>query len=326
MNKYIKYSIAFLIFIFFLQGVAESQTITDSRIIWEGNNYAAFTSLSYYNGYFYCAFREGNSHYDANGNNCGMIRIIRSKKGKIWRNFKTIKIDGHDLRDPQLSITPAGRLILLMENVVYKQGKAIFRKSCVAFIFPKKELSELLPISYKPALERNWLWNIEWIDNIAYGFIYVPFFALVKSTDGLNYNIVRKFNLKQTPSEASVIVDNRNNFFAIARSEGNAYIGIGDRVSGEWFWHASNYKIGCPKIIKVGKDVYVIGRNMSSKPHTTLFKYNAIKKDVEPFIELSDTGDCSYPGIVYRKGYLFISHYEGNGTNSNILLTKIKIK
>ncbi|KAA5463144.1 hypothetical protein F2Y53_04690, partial [Bacteroides cellulosilyticus] len=151
-----------------------SPYIISTRKIYTGKPYASFTSLVNHEGRFYCAFREAKKHYDPSGEDVGVVKILYSKDGKRWQSFLTYSVDGIDLRDPKLTVTPEGKIMLLVEEVKYEKKVAVLRKTCVSFFSSNKLHTELLPISFMSDMKWNWLWDITWIEGTAYGYIYVP--------------------------------------------------------------------------------------------------------------------------------------------------------
>ena len=135
-----------------------SPYIISTRKIYTGKPYASFTSLVNHEGRFYCAFREAKKHYDPSGEDVGVVKILYSKDGKRWQSFLTYSVDGIDLRDPKLTVTPEGKIMLLVEEVKYEKKVAVLRKTCVSFFSSNKLHTELLPISFMSDMKWNWLW------------------------------------------------------------------------------------------------------------------------------------------------------------------------
>ena len=93
---------------------AERPSLFSVEKIWDQATHCALTDLIRYRDAWYCAFRESNKHvYGTNG----IIRIIVSQDGLVWATAATFHEEGVDLRDPKLSITPDGRLMLLVEGL-----------------------------------------------------------------------------------------------------------------------------------------------------------------------------------------------------------------
>lgn len=72
-----------------------------STRIWDKERHSAFTSLIRYNGYFYCAFREGVSHVGDGG----VVRIIKSKDGITWETSEVLRIESSGDTEKELSFS-----------------------------------------------------------------------------------------------------------------------------------------------------------------------------------------------------------------------------
>src|SRR3954468_5372186 len=70
--------------------------------IWDQAPHCAFTDLAYWKGHFVCAFREGRAHVATDGK----IRVLSSTDGESWSPNALLALNGFDLRDAGLSITP----------------------------------------------------------------------------------------------------------------------------------------------------------------------------------------------------------------------------
>ena len=126
MNSTIKSYFLFLIILYNFNYVkAENLNLRDTVTvtkIWDQGVYQAFTDLIRFNGAFYCSFREGKNHVGAENN--GKVRIIRSKDGKDWQSVALLEINGLDLRDPKLSVTPDKRIMITLAGAVFENSVA----------------------------------------------------------------------------------------------------------------------------------------------------------------------------------------------------------
>src|SRR5262245_12990934 len=77
--------------------------------IWDQAPHCAFTDLVLWKGRFVCAFREGRSHVSTDGR----IRVLSSGDGGSWSSNAVLTLEGFDLRDAGLSVTPDNRLMLI---------------------------------------------------------------------------------------------------------------------------------------------------------------------------------------------------------------------
>lgn len=299
-------------------------TIEANREIWSEDQYSAFTSLEYYEGYFYCAFRIAHSHCDKNGNDNGCIRVIRSKDGKKWLKYAVIEEPGFDLRDPQLSVTPNNQLMLLVQKVQYSSGTAIQRSSCVCCIQSKSTTLTLIPISIDNTTSNNWLWNVTWIGGIAHGFTYVPDFSYVYSNDGIHYTLEERQSLLQNqPTESDIDVTD-GIFFCVVRQKGKS--SFGKQIEGKWEWTVLPYSIACPQLLQYDGKTYLAARFYEDKKsYVGIAEISPHTGKLSNVIKLAEGLDCGYPGIVCRGNNLYVSYYNGDGVNSSIYLAKIKL-
>lgn len=296
-------------------------------LVWEGNSYAAFTSLITHNGYFFCAFREANMHVDLLGGDTGHIVVLRSKNGKSWEPFRIINIDGFDLRDPQLFTNSDKQLILLVEKVKYENNKARIRESCYMNLMDNSNQICISPIIFENDIRWNWLWNVNVLKDTIFGFTYAPYFALYKSVDGKQYKHVSTPKLGHQPTESAIIDLNKNIILAVVRQTNITSIGKSHDNGKTWKWKQSAHRVECPKMIHFKKKIILVGRNTDKDTHTSLYLYNEEKEDFDVIFDLPDYGDCSYPGIVEKNGFLYISYYQSiDTTHSNICIAKVKIK
>lgn len=173
-------------------------------------------------------------------------------------------------------------------------------------------------------MDWNWLWDVSWIDGIAYGYIYAPYFAFVKSSDGINYKLVDKPAIDNSPTEASV-VKLKDKFFSVVRRKQNAYVGISNDGD-QWQWKDGGIRIGCPKLFTYKDNVYTVGRAYNGKMNcTALFKVDQTSGKLVMLLELSSDMDSAYPGAVVKDGILYISYYQGDLMKSSIYFSRIKL-
>lgn len=310
-----------------MDGILYGSTLISNSLIWKGNKYAAFTTLTIYDEEFYCAFREAQSHVDMSGVDVGHIVVLRSKDGKAWEKHCVIGCTGYDLRDPQFFVDSEKHLNLLAEKVKYKDNKAIIRESCYVDLVGKNKVHDLRPISFDNNITWNWLWNVNTINGTLFGFTYVPYFALYKSEDGRQYKYVSTPALKDSPTESAIIGLDGETLLAVVRQTKFAAVGTSYDSGKTWHWRRSKHCIDCPKMIHYGNDIILAARNTDEHPHTSLYLYNKSAEDFDVMFDLPDSEDCSYPGIVEKDGYLYISYYQSEKkTCSDIYFAKIKIK
>ena len=162
--------------------------------IWSHAPHNAFTDLIRFRGRWWCVFREAQAH-DAPD---GIVRVLKSETGGSWESAATVEERGIDLRDPKLSVTPDGRLMLLMGGCVYDdEGEYLTRAPRVSF----SEDGATWSVPQKVLSEDHWLWRATWHGDRAYslsklgegkgprrGFLYT-------SMDGVDWDWITEFKL-----------------------------------------------------------------------------------------------------------------------------------
>ena len=88
---------------------SEKAAFVEVRRIWNRAPHNAFTDLVRFQDRWLCVFREGLRHVSPDGS----IRVISSSNGRDWSSAALLRLAGADLRNPKITITPDGRLMIL---------------------------------------------------------------------------------------------------------------------------------------------------------------------------------------------------------------------
>jgi hypothetical protein len=102
-------SIASLACLFTVPAAAAESEVVSLVKIWDAGKHNAFTDLIRWRDTWYCTFREAEGHVGGDGK----LRVLASDDGQKWESVALIGETGIDLRDPKLSITPDGRLMIV---------------------------------------------------------------------------------------------------------------------------------------------------------------------------------------------------------------------
>jgi len=107
-------TLSFLFLIFLAAAAAaNAQTpklkLVSVQKIWDRAGHNAFTDLIRWHDKWYCTFREADAHVGGDGK----LRVLESPDGTAWEPVALIAEEGIDLRDPNLSITPDDRLMIV---------------------------------------------------------------------------------------------------------------------------------------------------------------------------------------------------------------------
>lgn len=341
-----------ILFLFISTNVFSQLTDVKVTRIWDKGLHNAFTDLVRFNGNFYCAFREGINHApsakhapNTSDQKNGTVRVLISKEGRIWDSLPLIQLDGYDLRDPKLSITPSGKLMLLMGGSVFENGKLLRLKNHVSFYDKSaKSFSMPQPIRLDDTInpDWNWLWNLTWEGKVGYGAVYQKKpdlkgnqLYLVKTNNGIDYSYVSPLAVDQYVSEATVLIMPNKEMFVLARRDSvnngfytiSGYLGNSKPPYEVWEWKNTGLQLGGPEFIKDGNGKFLIGTRSfrEGKSHTSLFSMDTNGK-FKHLIEFPSGGDTSYPGIVIYKDSLWISYYSTHEGKSSIYFTHFPMK
>lgn len=326
----------------------DSLAVLNTRRIWGGEKHCAFTSIIEFKGKYYVSFREADSHvFDDDGVARGATRIIASSDGDKWESVAYITEEGIDLRDPKLSVTSDGRLMVLIGGSEYQNGPGPLISRCPRVSFSSDGVNFTTPqkinINSKTANGMDWLWRVDWRDGKGYGVVYSllaenprtvetgAVISLLTTTDGVNYEDVANFNLPNFPNETTVhfFPDGRMGMM-VREDSGDSlgYWGVSKAPYTNWSFKKMDIQIGGPDFFVCKNDEVIMGSRdyrVKGKTSTIIRKGNADGqfKDV---VTLPSSGDCSYPGFIKVGDELWVSYYSTHETQkASVYLTKLPI-
>ncbi|MCE5345293.1 MAG: glycoside hydrolase [Bacteroidales bacterium] len=311
------------------------------RKIWSNDKYNAFTSLVTFKGTFYCAFREGENHVFGKD---GETRIISSKDGINWESVALLKKEGYDLRDPKLSVTPEGRIMVTIGGSVYNDKVLKSRLTHVSFSDRSgKNFSSPQPIIISADAKTNmdWLWRVSWYKKVGYGVVYqLPegskkepdekwVIRLLKTTDGIHYDLVTTLDVNGLPNETTVRVMSDGEMLMMVRREGENKEGLWGRSKPpykEWTWSSLGMRLGGPDFIAVENNLLVYGSRVHDKKdaYTALFAGDR-SGNFRKILSLPSGGDNSYPAFVNRENKLYVSYYSSHEGKASIYLAEVPL-
>lgn len=305
--------------------------------IWDQADHNAFTDLEYFQGKWFCAFREGKSHVLSN--DYGVVRVIASVDGESWKSVALLKIPGMDLRDAKLSITPNGRLLL--NSWVYNVDASG---------------EERLPSSYSVSYisqdgvnwgEANrigdpgiWIWQTSWIGDNGYALGYRggndDRNRLYHTKDGKKYTL--HLDSPRPPgdksNEHSLVFDKDGNATMLLRrdnpsagSGGHGLLGKSKPPYRDWEWERLPVRIGGPNLLLLpdGRLLACVRRYFSGSNKTELGFVDSETGHYEPELTLPSGGDTSYAGMVLKGSQIWLSYYSSHQRKTSIYLAKISV-
>lgn len=328
-----------LLVLFATHSLISAQSIQDIEVrkIWDQAPHSAFTDLIHFKDYFYCSFREGSSHVPGTD---GTVRILRSKDGQNWESIADLKKEGIDLRDPKLSITPKGQIMVVIGGSLYKEGKLLGRIPQVSFSntsgtnFSKPEKIE---IDKSIVSWGDWIWRVTWHKGTGYAIDYQigpeerrgpTAMYLVSTKDGKSFKKVSKIELDGFPNEATVRFDKKGTLYAMIRRETGDQKGVWAKAEfpyTRWDYKKMDYRLGGPNFIFLDDTHLVAGTRMHEESVYTGLLVGDKTGQFQKLAKLPSTGDSSYPGLLIHNGKLWVSYYSTHEGKSSIYISQIPL-
>ncbi len=309
--------------------------LVEVRKIWDQGPHNAFTDLVRWNDAFYCAFREGRGHVSTDGK----IRILESKDADAWNSAALVSLEGYDLRDAHLSVTPGGRLMLVGGVAPReKDNQSAPTGTFVSFSNNGKKWTDP-QIVVEPG---RWLWCVTWHEGKAYGVSYTAgpgdrYLDLLVSSDGIHYepHVARLFE-QGRPTEVTLRFDTDRTCYALVRRDRyetestSAFLGISKPDYKHWQWNdlgADFNSFGGPNFIQIPGGYWLAaGRMHDGGAHTALCYLNVENGTMTRLLKLPSGGDTSYPGLVWYNDTLYMSYYSSHEAKTIIYLAKLKVR
>ena len=324
---------------------AQQAELVSVAKIWDQGKHNAFTDLIRWREKWYCTFREADGHVGGDGK----LRVLESIDGAKWTPVGLVEEEGIDLRDPHLSITPDGRLMIVAGGSVYRgttsimgrQPRVSFSKDARAWSAPQRVLDE-----------GDWLWRVTWHEGKCYGVAYNAAarqtkeakeaakenkavstdpadwkLKLVVSGDGVKYDLVTHLGVPGHPNETTLRLLPGGELMAMVRREGGStfgWLGTSKAPYKEWNWHETKHRFGGPNFI-VLPDGKLIGSSRSYPGGAKTVIARMGREDYQPILTLPSGGDTSYAGLVWHDDVLWVSYYSSHEKKSSIYLAKVRL-
>jgi hypothetical protein len=297
--------------------------------IWSEAPHSAFTDLIRWNDRWYCAFREGQNHVGSQG----QLRIITSGDGAKWESTATLTDPVYDLRDANLSVMPDGRLMAVGGAQLADGSK---RKTGTFASYSKDGRKWTTPALILPV--GRWMWGVTWHDGTAWGVSYgAPerrgINSLMKSEDGKKFDtyVENLFAEKDWPTEARIRFASDGTAYCLQRLDGDpnlAFLGSATPPYRDWKWAGLKKYIGGPNLLQLPSGDWVAAGRLieNSKPRTALMHLDVKEGTATPILDLPSGGDCSYPGLVWHEGRLWMSYYSSHEKKTSIYLAQIELE
>ena len=302
--------------------------------IWDRAPHSAFTDLLAVGDRLYCAFREGDAHVHGAD---GRIRIIVREGEGPWRSVGVLEVPAIDLRDPKLSLTPDGRIMVVIGGSRYVDRVLRDQQPMVSFSDGSGErFAAPIPILIDDAIRssRDWLWRVTFHEGIGYGVVYQNVdgrwqVQLVSTADGLSYDHITRLPIEGVPNEATLRFTPDGGMLALVRREGSdhrAVLGRSNPPYTQWSFTTLEKPIGGPNLMRgpIG-DWWVSGRDSGSDGPRTFIARLGVDGRLHDELVLPSGGDTSYPGLVLEGETLLVSYYSSHEHRTAIYLARVNL-
>lgn len=277
------------------------------RKIWSRAAYNSFTDLIRFRGRWFCAFREGTGHLSPDG----ALRVVTSADGERWDSAAFIACPDsfQDLRDPQLSITPDHRLMMMA---------AAFKPVCQSMMWRSEDGRDWE--DHRLIGPRgSWLWRAVWHRGIAYSFgRHEPKDRLLqfyRSTDGTEFQPHGEPRLCAAHcNESDLLFLDDATCVSLTRCDGgNALLGRAAPPYDTWTWTDLGVRIGGPALFRIpdGRTIAAL-RLYEPRQRTALCRLDLDTATLSEFLTLPSGGDTSYAGMAWHDGQLWLTYYSSD--------------
>lgn len=301
----------------------EARLVSVQRI-WDRAPHNAFTDLVYFKRRWFCVFREGASHASPDG----AVRVITSAEGTHWESCARITAANADLRDPKIVETPDHRLMLTTAAAM-RPPAPFSHQTLACFSRDGRHWGDPVKIG-DPNL---WLWRITWHGGTAYSVGYDTagerFARLYASADGRIFQaLVDRLFDQGSPNESALVFLKDGTGLCLLRRDGpagSAQLGVARPPYRTWRWQDLGQRLGGPNLLALPDGRLVVAaRVYAPAARTALLWLDPHSDRLRECLALPSGGDCSYPGLAWHDGLLWVSYYSSHAGKASIYLAKIR--
>lgn len=328
-NAGVKTTITSILLCAAMSVLATEPGLVSVQKIWDQAGHNAFTDLIRFQEKWFCTFREAAGHEVGDGK----LRILESADGGHWQSAALLAEAGVDLRDPKLSRTPDGRLMLVAGGSVYGGTRTL--QKCQPRVAFSRDGREWSP-PQRVLAEGDWLWRVTWHAGTAYGVSYgVTTTNLLAdhalrldcSTNGVDWKPRATFDLPGNPNETTIRFLRNGQAVALVRRDARdrgGWIGASQPPYTDWKFTPTPVRLGGPDFIELPDGSLVAGSRDHSQGAVKVSLFRMTRDSLSRALTLPSGGDCSYPGLAWHDGLLWVSYYSSHEGKTAIYLAKVK--
>lgn len=325
---------------FFVFGSLQAQQpeIVSVQKIWDKGGHHAFTDLARFKNLYFICFREAK---DANAPD-GIIRIMISSTGVNWVDYAEVSESGVDLRDPKLEVTPDGKQLYLSCAAVFegnikgvKSRQPRYAKTTDGKVWTPTQ--KLLAVG-----DTLWRCTVNPADQKFYGVSFNMFpttggprpepewsLKSYTSSDGSVWQLSSIMQVPNQPNETTLRFLKNGTALALVRREAGdkrGYIGSATAPFREWTWTPLTTVVQGQNFIELPDGTLIAGsRGLGATPGPHMVLFSMTATSLSPILELPSGGDCSYPGLLWHDGHLWVSYYSSHEGKASIYIAKVRL-
>jgi len=296
------------------------------RRIWNAAPHNAFTDLAWFHRQWWCVFREGQGHVSPDG----AVRVLTSRDGVAWESAALVKSTRGDLRDPKIVEAPGGRL-MLVAAIAFPQPSEVRHQTVAWFSRDGRAWGEPVEIGDP----NQWVWRVAWRGRhrealgIGYDTTAEKFIRLYHTRDGKRFDTVLPtlFDVGH-PNETGIAFEPDGTAVCLLRRDGEPGSGLVGRAKAPystWDWREIGVRVGGPQLLRLPDGRFVAAvRLYDGRVRTSLAWLDVEHARLTEFLALPSGGDCSYPGLVWRKDRLGVSYYSSHEGKTSIYFAEVK--
>ncbi len=304
---------------------AQKTELVQCHMIWGRAPHNAYTDLIRFHERWFCVFREGSLASSPDG----ALRVLTSVDGDVWEPLAEVTSPDSDLRDPKLSSTPNGRL-LLNAVAVRQQASGVRWRSLTWLSTDGRDWSAPHVIGDPDIVLGRISWNFGRAFGMGYSALGPAPLRLYTSTDGLKFAVHSEaIPVPGEPTEASLFFFSDGRALCLLRREGaepTAELGKSRSPYRAWTWSDLKKSIAGPNLTRLPDERFLAaGRIVDETVRTSLCWLDPDEEILTEFFALPSGGDTGYPGLVFHDGFLWVSYYSSHEGKAMIYLAKVKL-